>query len=64
MQSTHFFSSKVDKIDKFTRFCLLMSGLCHDVNHRGKTNMFEINSFSNLAIRYHDKSVLEQHHAA
>jgi calcium/calmodulin-dependent 3',5'-cyclic nucleotide phosphodiesterase len=26
--------------------------------------MFEMNSLSKLAIRYHDKSVLEQHHAA
>jgi calcium/calmodulin-dependent 3',5'-cyclic nucleotide phosphodiesterase len=43
---------------------LLLSGLCHDISHTGRTNTFEINSLSNLAIRYHDRSVLEQHHAA
>ena len=45
-------------------FALIFGALCHDVSHRGRTNIFEINSLSNLAIRYHDKSVLEQHHAA
>ncbi|CAD8201785.1 unnamed protein product [Paramecium pentaurelia] len=48
----------------FNQFALLLSGLCHDVSHTGRTNTFEINSLSNLAIRYHDRSVLEQHHAA
>lgn len=43
---------------------LLVSGLCHDVNHTGRTNAFEVNSESELAMRYHDDSVLEQHHAA
>jgi len=46
-------------MDQFTRFSLIIAGLCHDVSHRGKTNLYEINSFSNLALRYHDKSVLE-----
>ncbi|EGR31394.1 hypothetical protein IMG5_110740 [Ichthyophthirius multifiliis] len=45
-------------------FALIFSGLCHDVAHTARTNMFEINSMSKLAIRYHDKSVLEQHHIA
>lgn len=39
-------------------------GLCHDVSHSARTNVFEVNSMSKLAIRYHDKSVLEQHHIA
>ena len=37
----------------------MISSLCHDVGHTGKTNLYEINSLSDLAIRYHDKSVLE-----
>ena len=41
-----------------------MSALCHDVGHTGRTNIFEVNSQSKLALRYHDRSVLEQHHAA
>lgn len=43
---------------------LLIAGMCHDVDHTGRTNMFEVNSRSTLAIYYNDKSVLEQHHAA
>lgn len=46
-------------LSQFTKFALMLSGLCHDVSHTGRTNIFEINSLSNLAIRYHDKSVLE-----
>lgn len=45
-------------------FALLLSGLCHDVEHPGRTNQFEINSLSSLAIRYNDLSVLENHHIA
>ncbi|CAD8077401.1 unnamed protein product [Paramecium sonneborni] len=70
MQCTHAISLEILKtqyanlLNQFTKFALIMSGLCHDVSHTGRTNIFEINSLSNLAIRYHDKSVLEQHHAA
>lgn len=45
-------------------FGLLIASICHDVDHRGRTNMFEVFSKSELANRYHDKSVLERHHAA
>ena len=45
-------------------FAILIAAVCHDVDHTGRTNMFEINSKSALAIFYNDKSVLEQHHAA
>lgn len=70
MQCTHAISLEMMKtkhaplLNQFTKFALILSGLCHDVSHTGRTNIFEINSLSNLAIRYHDKSVLEQHHAA
>ncbi|CAD8127538.1 unnamed protein product [Paramecium sonneborni] len=50
--------------NNITKFCLLLSALCHDVAHSGKTNAYEANSLSQLAIRYHDKVILEQHHAA
>jgi hypothetical protein len=38
--------------------------LCHDVDHTGRTNPFEIASSSKLAIRYNDESVLENHHVS
>ncbi|CAD8121676.1 unnamed protein product [Paramecium sonneborni] len=70
MQTAHYFcmelsqTSQTNIIDNFNRFILMISSFGHDVGHTGKTNVFEINSLSDLAIRYHDKSVLEQHHAA
>lgn len=61
MQSTHFIlqAQKCHTLlDDFTRFVTVVSALCHDVSHTGRTNIFEINSRSKLAIRYHDKSVM------
>ena len=46
-------------IKDLNEFALIFSGLCHDVSHTTRTNVFEVNSMSKLAIRYHDKSVLE-----
>lgn len=43
---------------------LLFSGLMHDIDHPGWSNMFEINSQSELSIIYNDSSVLENHHSA
>ncbi len=60
MQSTHRINlSQKGRhfIDILVRFATIFSGLCHDVSHTGRTNLFEINSRSKLAIRYHDKSV-------
>lgn len=45
-------------------FAYLLSALTHDLDHTGRTNLFEINSFSELAQLYNDQSVLENHHAA
>lgn len=48
----------------FENLALLISGLGHDLNHPGVTNVFMINSRHPLAVRYNDISVLENHHAA
>ena len=53
-----------DYLEPIQRFSLTFSGLCHDVNHTGRSNVFEINSFSKIAIRFSDSSVLERHHVA
>ena len=42
----------------------MVSALCHDVDHSGRNNHFEVSSYSKLALRYNDESVLENHHAA
>ncbi|CAD8211408.1 unnamed protein product [Paramecium octaurelia] len=70
MQAVNCFIKSLSKqldqqfFNNITKFCLLLSALCHDVAHTGKTNAYEANSLSQLAIRYHDKVILEQHHAA
>ena len=42
---------------------LLVASLCHDLDHPGRTNSFEINTDSEKALLYNDHSVLENHHA-
>ena len=41
---------------------LLLAALCHDLEHPGTTNAFQVNTGSVLAQRYNDASVLENHH--
>ena len=50
----------VSPLDVLVIFC---SSLFHDMEHPGTTNAFQINTESELALRYNDKSVLENHHA-
>lgn len=61
-------SEKNNKFERFLlpmeNFALFISGLGHDLNHPGVTNVFMINSRHTLAVRYNDISVLENHHAA
>ncbi|OMJ86552.1 hypothetical protein SteCoe_11904 [Stentor coeruleus] len=45
-------------------FSLFIASFCHDLEHPGRTNNFEINRGSHLSLIYNDKSVLENHHAA
>ena len=45
-------------------FALLIASLCHDADHTGRNNSFEVNKKSPIAIKYNDVSVLENHHAA
>ncbi|KAG9306349.1 hypothetical protein G9A89_018232 [Geosiphon pyriformis] len=40
---------------------LLIAGLCHDIGHPGLNNVYQVNAKTELAIRYNDQSVLENH---
>eukprot|EP00928_Gymnodinium_smaydae_P033874 TRINITY_DN2413_c0_g6_i1.p1 TRINITY_DN2413_c0_g6~~TRINITY_DN2413_c0_g6_i1.p1 ORF type:complete len:1036 (-),score=258.10 TRINITY_DN2413_c0_g6_i1:196-3303(-) len=43
---------------------ILLAALGHDVEHPGCTNAFQVATYSKLALRYNDASVLENHHAS
>jgi len=43
---------------------LLVSSLCHDIGHPGKTNPFLVETSNELALRYNDHSPLENMHCA
>ncbi|EGC37934.1 hypothetical protein DICPUDRAFT_97064 [Dictyostelium purpureum] len=42
---------------------LLISCMCHDLNHPGFNNTFQVNAQTELSLEYNDISVLENHHA-
>ena len=41
---------------------LLISGMVHDTDHPGVNNLYLVATRDKLALRYNDKSVLENHH--
>jgi hypothetical protein len=43
---------------------LFFAALLHDVDHPGLNNAFQIQTLSELALRYNDRSVLENHHCS
>ncbi|CAL8091894.1 unnamed protein product [Calicophoron daubneyi] len=46
------------------QMALLISGICHDLDHPGFNNAYQINAGTVLAMRYNDQSPLENHHTA
>jgi hypothetical protein len=51
-------------LNQFNKFVLLVAAICHDIGHPGVNNNFLINTKDKLAVRYNDRSVLENHHAS
>lgn len=45
-------------------FALLVSSICHDIEHPGQNNAYLVTTMDNLALHYNDQSVLENHHCA
>ncbi|XP_030383379.1 calcium/calmodulin-dependent 3',5'-cyclic nucleotide phosphodiesterase 1 isoform X2 [Scaptodrosophila lebanonensis] len=45
-------------------FASLLAALIHDYEHTGTTNNFHVNSRSDMAMLYNDRSVLENHHVS
>jgi len=59
---------KMCKVDRFfdpqTLFALSVAALCHDIGHFGKSNHFLIETQHDLALRYNDRSPLENMHCS
>ncbi|XP_072882852.1 high affinity cGMP-specific 3',5'-cyclic phosphodiesterase 9A [Hemitrygon akajei] len=53
--------SRMDDIDILT---MLTSAICHDLDHPGYNNAYQINARTELALRYNDISPLENHHCS
>jgi len=45
-------------------FALLVASICHDANHDGYNNVFNVRSETPLGILYKDQSVMETHHCS
>eukprot|EP00483_Globobulimina_turgida_P008042 UN08058 len=58
---TSTFKTNMTELDKL---CCFIAAICHDVAHTGQTNNYHINSTSILALRYNDRSILENFHLA
>ncbi|KAL0480647.1 cyclic-nucleotide phosphodiesterase [Acrasis kona] len=55
---------KAQILSPIEKLAMMVSGLCHDVDHPGLNNNYLINAKMGLALLYNDVSVLENHHCA
>jgi len=53
-----------EKFSKLELFALLTSAFCHDIDHPGTNNAFQVNARTKLALQFNDVSVLENHHCS
>ncbi|KAK1786524.1 hypothetical protein P4O66_017654, partial [Electrophorus voltai] len=53
-----------DKLTLTDLGMLMTAAICHDLDHPGYNNTYQINARTELAVRYNDVSPLENHHCA
>ena len=66
-QTIHFLISHTGMLHWLTEleiFAMIIAAAGHDFEHTGTTNDFHVNTKSDLALLYNDKSPLENHHAS
>ncbi|KAJ7320605.1 hypothetical protein JRQ81_020116 [Phrynocephalus forsythii] len=52
------------KLSQMDILVLMTASVCHDLDHPGYNNTYQINARTELAVRYNDISPLENHHCA
>jgi len=56
---------KLNEVLSKRDICVLLTAcICHDLDHPGYNNTYQINARTELAVRYNDMSPLENHHCA
>uniref|UniRef100_A0A2K5N8H4 Phosphodiesterase n=1 Tax=Cercocebus atys TaxID=9531 RepID=A0A2K5N8H4_CERAT len=53
-----------EKFSQTDILILMTAAICHDLDHPGYNNTYQINARTELAVRYNDISPLENHHCA
>ncbi|XP_043362852.1 high affinity cGMP-specific 3',5'-cyclic phosphodiesterase 9A isoform X2 [Dermochelys coriacea] len=53
-----------EKFPQIDILILMTAAVCHDLDHPGYNNTYQINARTELAVRYNDISPLENHHCA
>ncbi|KAI4886549.1 hypothetical protein NFI96_027114 [Prochilodus magdalenae] len=54
----------MEKFSQVDILILMTAAVCHDLDHPGYNNTYQINARTELAVRYNDISPLENHHCA
>lgn len=52
------------KLDDIEFASMMIGGACHDHEHPGVNNAYLVENRDDIAIKYNDVSVLENHHVA
>jgi hypothetical protein len=66
LQFTYYMLKKTGKgaaLAPKDQLALIVASLCHDIDHPGTNNPFQVAAQTNLAIAHNDQHVLEMHHA-
>ena len=57
-------SGIIPKLTRFELFGLLVAAICHDANHDGFSNAYNVKAETPLGILFKNQSVMETHHCA
>ncbi|XP_051564480.1 high affinity cGMP-specific 3',5'-cyclic phosphodiesterase 9A-like isoform X5 [Myxocyprinus asiaticus] len=64
MYSMIYLCNLQEKLTRVDILILMTAAVCHDLDHPGYNNTYQINARTELAVRYNDISPLENHHCA